>query len=392
MSEKIYYNSPYTKKWSTKITELWEDEEKIYVTLEKTNFYPEGGGQPCDKGTIEGIKVIDVQLIQTKVVHQLEKPPSKTEVDCIIDWQVRFDHMQQHTGQHLLSAVLYDLYAIPTTSFHLGKDHTTIDLKIEDLHKHQLVEMEQKCNALINENKKISTYFVTNKELKNIPLRKLPSVSEPIRIVEMEEIDFSACAGTHVKSTGELGLLKLIKTEKHRGQIRLFFLVGNRAMKDYQLSQQILDQLSDLFQTNKQLLMDRIQKQEEEKKQLTKEMDKLKAENSKFLLDSIMSNQNSPLIRKSFTNKPLKDLQQTAKEIVKEQKYIVLFSSTLERKALLMHSGNYNFSCGDCFKQFLQAFNGKGGGNKTQAQAIFSSQEDLNDFLEKVQTEINTFI
>ncbi|WP_445487095.1 alanyl-tRNA editing protein [Niallia sp. 03133] len=389
MTEKLYYSSVYTKTWSTKIEQIWEQNNKFFVTLEKTCFYPEGGGQPSDTGTIDGIAVIDVQISENKIVHQLERNILQKEVECKLNWQIRYDHMQQHTGQHLLSAVIHDLYGIPTVSFHLGKDYTSIDLDIHDLSPEHIVEIENKCNTYITENKKITTYFVTDEELKQIPLRKIPDVTAPIRIVEIEEIDYSACAGTHVKRTGELGLLKLLKTEKHRGQIRLFFLVGFRALTDYQLSHLLLNEICDHYRTNKHLLLGRILKQEQEKKQMEKEMEKLMKENIKFFIKSIMTKQNSQLVAAEFEDKSLKELQLAAKEILKENNCIVLFSTHLENRVLLQHNGNFDFQCGELIKKYVHAFNGKGGGNKVQAQILFSSTEEMDAFTDKIKKDLH---
>lgn len=302
-------------------------------------------------------------------------------MDCAIDWNVRFDHMQQHTGQHLLSAVLYELYSIPTVSFHLGKDYTTIDIETANLHKNQLIEIENLCNTYIQQTKAIKTYFITKEEVENIPLRKLPAVTGPIRIVEIDGIDYSACAGTHVATTRELGVLKLVKTEKHRGQTRLFFLVGKRALADYQISQQILDSLSSFMNTNKYSLGNRMEKQEAENRLLIKEIERLKEENSHYIVENLLSQQNSLLIKKDFADKTLKDLQYLAKAILHKKSCIVLLYTYSENKLLLQYNGNFSLHCGNLFKKEIPNFYGKGGGNETQAQGTFSSRKDLESFV-----------
>ncbi|PKG21653.1 alanyl-tRNA editing protein [Niallia nealsonii] len=382
MSEKIYYHSPYQTQWFTSINDIWEENNSFYVVLEQTAFYPEGGGQPADTGIINGIGVQDVQIVEGRIVHQLAEKPIEKQVDCAIDWNVRFDHMQQHTGQHLLSAALHELYSIPTVSFHLGKEYTTIDVEAANLDKNQLAEIENLCNTYIQQSKAIKTYFVTNEEAEKIPLRKLPTVTGPIRIVEIEGIDYSACAGTHVATTGELGVLKVVKAEKHRGQTRLFFLVGKRALADYQISQQILDSLSSFINTNKHSLKDRMEKQETENKLLLKEIERLKEENSHYLVESVLSQQNSLLIKKDFADKTLKDLQYLAKAILHKKSCIVLLYTYSENKLLLQYNGKFALHCGNLFKEKIATFHGKGGGNETQAQGTFSSQKDLNSFVD----------
>lgn len=205
MTKKLYYDSAYIQEWSTVITSAIEREDGSYVTLAETTFYPHGGGQPCDTGTIGGIAVLDVVLEDQEVLHKVAQLPGQTEVDCAIDWSRRFDHMQQHSGQHLLSAVFRELYQALTQSFHLGSDYATIDLDLPELSAAQLAEAEQEVNRQIYLNRAITSYFVTAEEMAKLPLVKLPKVTEDIRIVEIEGVEHNACGGTHVSSTGRLG-------------------------------------------------------------------------------------------------------------------------------------------------------------------------------------------
>jgi len=381
MAEKLYYQSPYQTTWTTSITESWEQDNHFYVTLAETSFYPEGGGQPADTGTINGIRVLDVQITEGKIIHQLQKKPAQAQAECVLDWSVRFDHMQQHTGQHLLSAVLEELYSIATVSFHLGKDYTTIDIAAASLDQTQLLAVENRCNTYIQQNNVIKTYFISKEEAGNIPLRKLPDVAGPLRIVEIDGIDYSACAGTHVAATGELGLLKLAKTEKHRGNTRLFFLVGTRAIRDYQQSQHILDSLGSLLNTNKHGLQQRIEKQEADHKLLLKEIERLKEENSQHAVEKLLSAPNRLLIQQDFDDKSLKDLQHLAKAILQQKNCLVLFYTYRENKLLLQHNSSFSVHCGQLFKEKIKSFCGKGGGNDTQAQGSFSSPQDLDSFV-----------
>ncbi len=390
MTNQLYYSSPYTSSWSTKIVKTLHKEGKEYVVLEETAFYPEGGGQPADSGTINGINVLDVQKEDDgTILHQVEHELIGQNAECTVDWVKRYDHMQQHTGQHLLSAVLHEWKNIATVSFHLGTDYTTIDIDIEELTETDFLEIEALCSKYIFANKEIKTYFVSEQEAAALPLRKLPTVKGKLRIVEINEMDYSACAGTHVAHTGELGLIKLVKTEKHRGQTRLFFLCGHRAIKDYQLSQTILTNISDKFRTNKDLLADRIEKLEKEKKSLHTELEAVKQENAAFLVEKLTSNNDSTVISASFTDKPLKDLQLLAKTFIKEHDYIVILASESERKVLIQQNGSHSLSCGAVLKEILAEINGKGGGNNMQAQATFDSNQDLQRAMDDLINRIN---
>ncbi|WP_400247887.1 DHHA1 domain-containing protein [Niallia sp. JL1B1071] len=385
MSTKLYYSTPYETKWSTNIEDIIETDNKIYVTLQETAFYPEGGGQPADTGTIDGIDVLDVQIKGNKIYHRVERKPKSKHVECELNWNRRFDHMQQHTAQHLISAVLEEQYSIPTVSFHLGKDYTTIDVDTSELTTEQIDKIEHICNTYIMTNLEIKTYFTTHEEVNKFPLRKLPKVTGAIRIVEIDGIDFSACAGTHVQRTGELSSFKIIKTEKHRGQTRVFFLSGWRAIYDYQTSQSILDGLSNHFKTNKQQLHDRINKLELEKKAVNRELESLKAENNAFHAEQILADHNEKIIFLQFEEKTMKDLSTLAKYLLQKSSHIILFSSEIDKKLLLQHNGDYSLHCGKLLRETIQEFEGKGGGNEVLAQATFPSIQQLQAGFQKIK-------
>ncbi|MFC3885860.1 DHHA1 domain-containing protein [Bacillus songklensis] len=388
MSEKLYYTSPKTAKWSTSITNIVEHDNEILVTLQKTAFYPEGGGQPCDTGTIGGIEVLHVFEEDNEVYHQVSKRPEKMEVECEIDWKRRFDHMQHHTGQHLLSAVCIELYDAHTVGFHLGTDTVTIDLAVSSLTSEQLSHIERRVNEYIYDNKEIKTYTITHDQIHTVPLRKLPDVGENIRIVEISGIDYSACCGTHVAHTGEIGLLKLLKTEKQRGNTRLHFKCGVRALADYQETLHILTSIAAKFSTGRQAVMERIDKMEQEQKQLQKEIEQLKIETAAFIAKELIAKRNGQVVAHLFDDQSMKDLQTLAKLIIEQGEYLILFASTVDNKLLLTRNSDSSVHCGQLFKEHLGAFGGKGGGNASQAQAGFNNQEELERFFSFIQQHI----
>lgn len=195
MTNKLYYNSTYQTDWPTRVTETIEREDGLYVLLEETAFYPHGGGQPCDLGAIQGIPVLDVISEEEFVLHKLERLPNEESVTCQIDWNRRFDHMQQHSGQHLLSAVCLEKHNFMTLSFHLGEDYCTIDIEVPELSADQLYSIEREVNRQIYLNHNILSYFVTGEEAAQLKLVKQPKVTENIRIVEIKDVEYNACGG-----------------------------------------------------------------------------------------------------------------------------------------------------------------------------------------------------
>ncbi|WP_313636908.1 DHHA1 domain-containing protein [Paenibacillus sp.] len=382
MTNKLYYNSTYLTDWQTRITETIEREEGLYVILEETAFYPHGGGQPCDLGSIQGIPVLDVINEAELVLHKLERFPDEEVLTCQIDWNRRFDHMQQHSGQHLLSAICLDLFQFMTQSFHLGEDYCTIDIETPELTPKQLDSIEWEVNGQIYRNHSILSYFVTGEEASQLKLVKQPKVTENIRIVEIKDVEYNACGGTHVSSTGEIGMIKLLKAEKQKGNTRIYFKCGYRALEEFNSSLQILGTLSSKFNTGKDEIIDRIEKWENEQKQLQAELALLKEKNDDYVVQELLAQQEGKLIAQVFEDKSLKDLQSLANKLTAQSSDPVLLATSLENKVVFAQNGNSEISCGAFFKAHLGSYNGKGGGSDKLAQAGFTTWEDTFAFYE----------
>jgi alanyl-tRNA synthetase len=389
MTKKIYYSSQYSTEWETIIKNSFTKEDQCFVVLEETAFYPTGGGQPHDTGTINGVEVLDVFTDETgEVVHMTERMPETTHAFCSLNWRRRFEHMQHHSGQHLLSAVCYKLYNARTVSFHLGQDYVTIDLDISELNQSQMEKIEQIANEEIYRNRSIHSYYVTSEELAKLPLLKMPKVTENIRIVEIEGIEYNACGGTHVLRTGEIGIIKLFKAEKQKGIIRLSFKCGSRALQDLNEGQQILGKIAAKFNTGRNEVISRIEKWEEERKRLESELVKVKEENNAYVAKELLLKKEEDFLFHVFDNKSFNEIKELAIKIAHEHNLFILFAATEENKVILVHNGTKNLSCGKFLKEHLGSFNGKGGGNDKTAQAGFQSKEDTVNFFEFAKQEI----
>lgn len=382
MTNKLYYNSTYQTDWQTRVTETIEREDGLYVLLEETAFYPHGGGQPCDLGAIQGIPVLDVISEEELVLHKLERLPNEESVTCQIDWNRRFDHMQQHSGQHLLSAVCLEKHNFMTLSFHLGEDYCTIDIEVPELSADQLYSIEREVNRQIYLNHNILSYFVTGEEASQLKLVKQPKVTENIRIVEIKDVEYNACGGTHVSSTGEIGIIKLLKAEKIKANTRIYFKCGYRALEEFNTSQQILGTLSSKFNTGKDEIIDRIEKWENEQKLLQAEIYLLKEKNDDYVVQELLNEQAGKMIAQVFEDKSLKDLQSLANKLTSKCDLPVLLATSAENKVVFAQNGSTEISCGAFFKAHLGSYNGKGGGSDKLAQAGFPTWEDALAFYE----------
>lgn len=296
--------------------------------------------------------------------------------------------MQHHSGQHLLSAVCYTLYNAKTVSFHLGQDYATIDLDLTELNPSQMEKIEQTSNDEIYRNRSIHTFYVTSEDLAKLPLLKMPKVTENIRIVEIEGIEYNACGGTHVLRTGEIGIIKLIKAEKQKGIIRLYFKCGLRALKDFNECQQILGKIAAKFNTGRYEVMGRIEKWEEEKKRLESELAKVKDENNAYVAKELLLKREEDFLFHVFDDKPFDEVKDTAIKIANDHNLLIVFASTLENKAVIVHNGTKNIQCGKFIKEHIVSFNGKGGGNDKSAQAGFSTLDDTLNFMDVCRREL----
>ncbi|MCP1424840.1 MULTISPECIES: alanyl-tRNA editing protein [Paenibacillus] len=389
MTQKIYYDSAYTREWHTTITDRVDKEDGVYVTLAETAFYPHGGGQPCDLGQIGGIAVLDVNIEDDEVWHKLERTPEETEVHCEIDWERRFDHMQQHTGQHLLSAITLKLTEAMTLSFHLGTEYDTIDVATAELGANQLTAIEQEVNRQIYRNARINTSWVTAEEAAQLPLVKQPTVTEDIRIVEIEGVEYNACGGTHVSATGEIGIIKLLKTEKVKGGTRIYFKCGTRALNEFTATQNVLNSIMVKLKTSKDELLERIEKMELEQKQLQTELNAVKTTNDAYYAEELLAARQGLVIAQVFENKSLKDMQSLATKLTADHEGLVLFASISEAKVVLAQNGQPpEWACGPFFKGNLGAYQGKGGGSEKMAQAGFASSEDALAFYEFTKDQL----
>ena len=243
MSERLYYTDSYLREFPARVIETSADGLVVY--LDRTAFYPTSGGQPFDLGTISGVAVTEVFDEAERVAHRVAAPVAVGPVECAIDWRRRFDHMQQHTGQHLLSAVFEELFHLKTVSFHMGADSSTIDLEGGAVDARVLAETERRVNEVIWENRAVAVRFEHAAEVQG--LRKPSEREGTLRIVSIEGMDRSACGGTHVRVTGEIGAVLLRKVEKVRQTTRVEFLCGGRAIRRARADYESLSRTAQLF-------------------------------------------------------------------------------------------------------------------------------------------------
>ncbi len=236
-SHRLDYDDAYTTRFEARVAGVGEHRGRSAVELESTYFYPESGGQEADRGTLGAGRVVDVQSGDDgRIWHVVEADPAlgtASTVAAEVDWPRRFDHMQQHTGQHILSAAFERVLEAETISSRLGEQRCTLEVGLDQTDWRSVESVENAANAVVWEDRPIERHWVDEAGLARFSLRKAPAVRDRIRIVQIPDWDVSACGGTHTRRTGEVGIIKVVGWEKVRGRVRFEFLCGQRAARDY---------------------------------------------------------------------------------------------------------------------------------------------------------------
>jgi alanyl-tRNA synthetase len=370
MTIRLYYTDPYRSEFTANVVDRSEDGTRVY--LDETAFYPTSGGQLHDTGTLGGIPVVDVIDEDDRVAHVLSAPlpPTPAPVAGVIDWKRRFDHMQQHTGQHLLSAVFEDLFGHKTLSVHFGPDYSTLDLDAEFLSRDRMIAAEERANALVAEALPVTVTFEDAATAAG--LRKQSDRAGTLRIVSIDALDRSACGGTHVRSTAEIGAVLLRSAEKVRSATRVEFVCGvravRRARKDFESLTRIATSLSAALDDVASLVAaqsERLKESDNARKKLEKELSSFRA---RELYDRATPDANGVrtiVIRDVATMDELRTLAQGAFEF---QKAVVVGVLRSPPSVLLAASEDSGVDAGKTLKEGLAAVGGRGGGSPRMAQ------------------------
>lgn len=376
MEHKLYYKDAYIEHFSSRVKEQHHDSEgNWYVTLEETAFYPTGGGQPHDIGYINEELVTNVEEIDGEIRHYIQNPvfTNYNEIDGKIDWIRRYDFMQQHAGQHVLTAAFVELFDIQTTSFHLGEETVTIDLNCSEMVESQFQAAEELANRIIMENRPIETRWVTKEQLDQYSLRKKVKVDQDIRLVIIPEFDYNGCGGTHPRNTAEIAMLKILKVEKQNGQIRIHFVCGDRIRKQLHKKQKAILEMVHILSSSEEKLGDTVKvllnNKKSLEKQLTEKQQLLIEFESRKLVES--HQEDSPLIHANYHDRSIQDLQKLAQLVVAQNPSVIvlLVARNDQRLQVVLGRGQtINVNLKEVLSEILSLINGKGGGSESFVQ------------------------
>ncbi|HEV2689776.1 MAG TPA: DHHA1 domain-containing protein, partial [Bryobacteraceae bacterium] len=381
MTDRLYYHDSYLTEFRARVVEASPDGLRVY--LDRTAFYPTSGGQPFDTGKLGGVAVSEVMDEDDgRIAHRLAAPLAEREVSGAIDWARRFDHMQQHTGQHLLSAVLLDLFDAPTVSFHLGADASTIDVA-HVLDAGQIRKAELRASQVVFENRPVEIGFQDSSE--DLALRKPTKREGAIRIVSIRDLDRSACGGTHVRATGEIGPILLRKLDRIRGNQRIEFVCGMRAVKrarsDYEALSAIARTFSAQLDETPALVtaqMEKLQESDKARRKLSAELAQARGRERYASTAPGTDGIRRVLQRVEALSD---DLRSEAQSFTSGEKSVFLVVASDPASILLAASKDSGINAGELLKAALTKAGGRGGGSPAMAQGSLPSKDLIEGLL-----------
>lgn len=364
-------------QFETTVTALREDDRGTWLALETTPFYAEGGGQPADTGTIDGQAVLDVQRVDSIVWHLVnERIDERVAVTGQIDASTRHDHSIQHTAQHVLTALLEDRYGIETVSFGIGSDDSSIEIAAESFDWDSIERLERDVQQVIFDNRPIHIYELQDDEVAHERLRKATDRTGTIRIIEIDGLDYNACGGTHVSTTGQLSIVKVTSMKKVRGNVRLTYVAGMRALAVIQSSRTALRAIHHTLSTTNETVAARVVEERMARIEREKEVKALEARVAKAKVAAFLKEDNYVITHVGKTE--AESLTTMIVERIAATGRIAVGANHTGQKLLLMHDGTHDIAIGKFLKRTLDDLGiGRGGGSHKQAQARFESIVDL---------------
>ena len=370
MTERLYYTEPYRRTFDATVVNVESVDGRSHVTLDQTAFYPSSGGQPFDTGTLGGAAVSDViDREDGTIAHVVAGSLKAGEVVTgEIDWARRFDHMQQHTGQHVLSAAFDRLFGVRTESFHMGQLSATIDLARE-VTAAEVAKAEDDANRVVWEDRPVTVRFATAEEAAAMPLRKESGRTGSLRLIDVQDYDLSACGGTHVERTGAIGVIAIGGSEKFRGGSRVEFLCGNRAVQRFRLWRDSLGAMQKHLSVPPIEMAASIERMQDEAKGLQRAIRGFQEKLAVHEASALLAKGSTTIVAamEGWDAQGLKGIAAAA-TASQPAAVVVLFTTTTPALVVVARGASANVDAGAVLKQLTAKFGGKGGGKPDLAQ------------------------
>jgi alanyl-tRNA synthetase len=372
-TDRLYYTDCYLREFDARVTAVRTADGGVRVYLDRSAFYPASGGQPCDRGNLGGAKVLDVIDEGEAIAHVVGHGPESEAVVGAIDWDRRFDHMQQHTGQHVLSAAFEEAAQLKTLSFHLGDEVSTIDLDSTRVGVRQIERAESRANQVVFENRPVEILFRNAAETREMQLRKPTGREGEIRLIRIEDFDLSACGGTHVSRTGAIGTILVRKVERMKDQTRIVFVCGGRALACARADLRILKETGFLLSSDYEHIPHLVRKQSEELRTAVKSIEKLTRKVAEYrardFWQSTPERDGRRTIRATFGSDEDVEAKMIAHAIAALPSCRALIAVRGQPAVLYFaQSEDGDSDMGSILRKTVEAFAGKGGGTRNFAQ------------------------
>ena len=373
MTERLYYEDPYLREFDAALVDTVSHEGRTALVLDRSAFYPTSGGQPFDVGMFGDVRVLEVvETEDGRVLHVVDRAPSTTGLHGVIDWTRRFDHMQQHTGQHVLSAAFARLFDVRTESFHMGADYSTIDLARE-VSAGEIAKAEDEANRIVWEDRPVAIRFAPAEEAAALGLRKESKRGGTLRLIDVEGFDLSACGGTHVGRTGAIGVIAVSATERFRGGSRVTFLCGGRALAGFRLLRDAVAGSVRALSVLPAELPASIERLQAESKDLRKQVKDLQiktaAHDADALADAAELIGDTRLVVAALPGWDAGGLKTIASRIVERPGHVVVLVGTPAPAAVVVaRSNGVAADAAAVLRALVERHGGKGGGRPELAQ------------------------
>ena len=391
MTDRLYYDNAYLTEFDAVVLEAKEENGENLIRLDRSAFYPTGGGQPFDMGTLNEANVLDVFVDKEgEVWHKTDiKLEEGRAVHGKIDWERRFDHMQQHAGEHMLADAAYRLLGGHTIGLHLGRDFSTIDMDLPGGKTHIAIEeiraLEDDVNRNIQKNVPIRCYFPDEETLLSLPLRKPPTVTEHVRIVQIGDYEYCACGGTHPENAGEIGLVKILSATPSRGKMRLAFVCGMRAYAELRRRFEEIERAANVLSTAWENLSSQVgmllEKAKNAEYQLRQEKKNAALVKAGALYENAEEVNGVRVIKHVFASIGMEGLREAGNRMIEKGNAVALLADEGEKGYMLFfaRSENVDANMGKILSESAKKHGGKGGGRSDFAQGSSPDAGVLDD-------------
>jgi alanyl-tRNA synthetase len=399
VTNKRYFDKPLIYEFTAQVLEAqYQDDGTSNIILDQTYFYPSGGGQSHDRGLLGELRILDVRKENGTVIHVVEGEITLGQVDCQIDANYRLGNMQAHTGQHILSAAFLRVLQADTLAVKMNADMpSTVDFNRGELSLEQIQAVETLANQVIMENRPIKSYFVAPDSAKLEELRravKFEKVTGDVRLVEIEDFDLSACAGTHFPNTGMLGLLKILKAENYKGGARIHFAAGYQALEQFRRYHQGLEAVSNFLSASIDDVYSLVQKIQSERQDLDKQVKSLREQilsyESVDLLAKVEHIDELKLVKMNYEDRTSDELRVLANLLsAQSQTAAVLVNRIGENITVIVCAADdSNIHAGNTLKAILTQFDGRGGGRENYAQGVLKGFKDIEALMQTINSNL----